>query len=104
ARRVPAPALQVRRSALRQDRGGRAMRRGLVRLLGLTLLMPLLMAAAVVQAAFTITRTSSPTFFTDTSVSPTLVCNYQSFSINSSSAVADAWVRISSFSGFLALG
>jgi hypothetical protein len=68
------------------------------------LLLALLLATTLTHAAFSISRTSSSIFYTDTSVSPTIVCNYQSFSITSSAAVADAWVQASNFSGSLALG
>ncbi|HET9653568.1 MAG TPA: hypothetical protein VFP36_15320, partial [Usitatibacter sp.] len=68
------------------------------------LFVVLCIAASIAQAAFTISRTSSATFYTDTSVTPNIVCNYESFSIASSSAVTDAWARASSFTGVLALG
>ncbi len=56
------------------------------------------------HAAFSMTPTSSPLFYTDTSVLPNLVCNYQSFDVTSTTAVTDAWVSIGSFTGPLALG
>ncbi|HET9577237.1 MAG TPA: hypothetical protein VFP44_05380, partial [Usitatibacter sp.] len=70
----------------------------------LALFVLLFAAASLAQAAFTISRTSSATFYTDTSVTPNITCNYESFSITSSSAVTDAWARASGFSGVLGLG
>lgn len=82
-----------------------ATRRGLARAFALLLLLPLLWAAAAAQAAFTFTRVSSATFYTDTSVTPNIVCNYQGFAITSTTAVTDVWARASNFTGgFLALG
>jgi len=79
--------------------------RRILRRLSAALGVAALMAAGAANASFTITTTSSPTFYTDTSVTPNLVCNYQSFSVTSTTAVADAWTRISSFTGgFLSLG
>ena len=76
-----------------------------MRRLSAWLLLPLLMMAAAAQAAFTFTRVSSATFYTDTSVTPNLVCNYQGFAITSTTAVADAWAQMSNFGGgFLSLG
>ena len=67
----------------------------------------LLFGAAAAQAAITITPTSfaaaAPRFYTDTDVA--LRCNYEAFAVNSTLALADAWVRIESFGGGnLALG
>ncbi len=79
--------------------------RRLMRWLAALLLAPALLAAGSASASFSFTTTSSPTFYTDTSVSPNLVCNYQSFNITSTTAVADAWAKIGNFGGgFLALG
>ena len=70
-----------------------------LRRLSAWLVLPLLLAAAAAQAAFTFTRVSSATFYTDTSVTPNLVCNYQGFAITSTTAVADAWAQMSNFGG-----
>ena len=50
---------------------------------------------------FTITRTSSPVFYLDTSITPTLEGMYVSYQINNNSAInyPDIWVRIGSFGG-----
>src|SRR5262245_9598146 len=51
--------------------------------------------------AFVITRTSSPIFYLDTSIAPTLQGMYVSYQINNNSGVTypDIWVRIDSFGG-----
>ena len=81
-----------------------ARRAGFARLLAAAVLLPLMLMAAAAQAAFSFTRTSYASFLTDTSVSPILSCNYVSFSVTSSTAVADGWARLGSFSSFLSLG
>jgi uncharacterized repeat protein (TIGR01451 family) len=81
---------------------------GPTRAAGILMLAFLWLAAfglsGMAQAAFTITSTGAPTFYTDTSVTPNIVCNYQSFTITSSTAVSDAWVSMGSFSSSLSLG
>ncbi|MEP7069407.1 MAG: hypothetical protein ABI789_09215, partial [Usitatibacter sp.] len=80
-------------------------RRAVLRWLAAAALGVLGLATTAAQATFTLTRTSAPTFYTDTSVTPNIVCNYQSFSVTSTTAVADAWTRMSNFGGgFLSLG
>src|SRR5256885_6189078 len=80
-------------------------RAALVRVFFAALLALAGLAATSAQAAFSFTRTSSTTFYTDTSVTPNIVCNYQSFNITSTTAVADAWAKIGNFGGgFLSLG
>ena len=69
-----------------------------------TLTLALSLFSIATHAAFVITSTSSPVFYTDTSVSPNLVCNYQSFNVTSTTAVSDAWAGIGSFTGPLGLG
>jgi len=70
----------------------------------------LLLIAMQVQAAVTISRTSSPVFYTDSGTgTPTTSprCNYLSFSITTDTAINDAWATISTFGGtpvYLALG
>ncbi len=70
------------------------------------LLIPLFAAEA--QAAITVTRTSSPIFYTDSTATPTPpMCNYLAFNVSSSTAISDAWITISSFAGtgaYLSLG
>ena len=78
--------------------------RAFIRRLAFLLLLPLVVAAGAAQAAFTFISVSSTTFYTDTSVSPNLTCNYQGFAITSSTAVTDGWARISGFSASLSLG
>lgn len=57
------------------------------------------------HAAFTITRTSGTVFYTDSSITPRLVCNYLSFQVTSTTAVADAWADIGTFTGiYLSVG
>jgi len=50
---------------------------------------------------FTITRTSSPIFYLDTSITPTLEGMYVSYQINNNSGISypDIWVRIDNFTG-----
>ena len=62
-------------------------------------LMLLLGCLPAAHAAFTIARTSSPTFYIDTGVSPQLTGMYASYQITSSTAVADVWVGIGGFTG-----
>jgi uncharacterized repeat protein (TIGR01451 family) len=59
------------------------------------------MAATSLSFGFTITRTSSPIFYLDTSITPTLQGMYVSYQINNNSGVSypDIWVRIDNFSG-----
>ncbi|HJV66566.1 MAG TPA: hypothetical protein VJ550_12585 [Geomonas sp.] len=62
---------------------------------------------AAAQAAISITRTSGPQFYTDTSISSPGMpsCGYVSFNVTASSAIADAWATIGSFTGgYLAPG
>ena len=59
----------------------------------------LLFGAMAAQAAITITRTSSPVFYIDTSITPPLTGMYASYQITSTTNVADAWVRAESFTG-----
>lgn len=74
------------------------------------LIIPLLFVlAAPAQAAITVTRTSSPVFYTHSSIalpnSPR--CNYLSFNVASTTAISDTWITISSFAGtgaYLSLG
>ena len=56
---------------------------------------------ALPAQAFIITRTSSPVFYIDTSVTPTLQGMYVSYQINNNSGVnyPDLWARLDSFSG-----
>lgn len=67
--------------------------------------------ATEAQAAITTTLTSSPTFFTHSTIGgrtpPQLnpICNYVSFNVSSTIAINDAWATIGAFAGgFLALG
>jgi len=74
------------------------------------LLAPLFASEA--QAAITITRTSSPVFYTDSGATGTTAttsprCNYLAFNVSSSTAISDTWITISSFAGtgaYLSLG
>src|SRR5260221_13416224 len=75
-----------------------------LRRLAFLALLPLVLAAGAAQAAFTFVSVSSSTFYTDTSVTPNLTCNYQGFAITSSTAVADGWARIRGFSASLSPG
>ena len=59
----------------------------------------LLFGAMAAQAAITITRTSSPVFYIDTSITPALTGMYASYQITSTTDVPDAWVRAESFTG-----
>ena len=59
----------------------------------------LLFGAMAAQAAITITRTSSPVFYIDTGITPSLNGMYASYQITSTTNVADAWVRAESFTG-----
>lgn len=68
---------------------------------GMLLLLLSLMATSA-QAAFTITKTSSPVFYTDSAKN--LYCNYESFKVTSTTAVNDVWARMDTFSAFLGLG
>ncbi|HWH42909.1 MAG TPA: hypothetical protein VNU21_23880, partial [Usitatibacter sp.] len=74
------------------------------RALSILALLLATLAAGLAQAALSFSRTSSAIFFTDTSVSPAVVCNYQSFAVTSSGSAADAWVRAAGFSGGFYLG
>jgi uncharacterized repeat protein (TIGR01451 family) len=60
-----------------------------------------LLAASHSASGFVITRTSSPIFYLDTSITPTLQGMYVSYQINnnSGSSYPDIWVRIDSFTG-----
>lgn len=89
---------------LRNVRGYRAANTACTLALRATGALAISLFSIAAHAAFTITSTSSPVFYTDTSVSPNLVCNYQSFTVTSTTAVADAWAGIGSFTGPLALG
>lgn len=60
------------------------------------ILVLLCLFATPVWSAFSITKTSSPVFYTDTAKS--LYCNYESFKVSSTSAVTDAWTKIDSYS------
>jgi uncharacterized repeat protein (TIGR01451 family) len=59
------------------------------------------MAGTSLTFGFTITRTSSPIFYLDTSITPTLEGMYVSYQINNNSGISypDIWVRIDNFSG-----
>jgi len=59
------------------------------------------LAAASTTFGFTITRTSSPIFYLDTSITPRLEGMYVSYQINNNSGVnyPDIWVRIDNFTG-----
>jgi uncharacterized repeat protein (TIGR01451 family) len=59
------------------------------------------LAALSSTFGFTITRTSSPVFYLDTSITPTLQGMYVSYQINNNSGITypDIWVRIDNFSG-----
>ena len=64
------------------------------------LLMTLLVSEA--HAAITITRTSSPVFYTNSNADTATTspqCNYLSFDITSSAVVDDAWVILDGFTG-----
>lgn len=72
-------------------------------------LLAALGSAPPAQAAITISNTgTAPTFYTDAGNSGlALTCNYLAFSITSTTAVTDLWVRIGSFTGspvYLSLG
>ncbi|MDH3342900.1 MAG: hypothetical protein OEM07_04170, partial [Gammaproteobacteria bacterium] len=79
-------------------------------LLPLTSLLLISLFATQAQAAISITatRTSSPYFYTNSDAGTATTspkCNYLSFDIqNNGAAIADAWVKIDSFSGNLSLG
>lgn len=66
--------------------------------------------ASAAQAAITVTRTSAPTFYTNSNAGTATTspqCNYLSFDITSTTAIDDAWVSISNFAGapaYLAMG
>lgn len=68
------------------------------------LMLAILLSSMAAQAAFNFTRTSAPVFFMDTSVTPNLTCNYQSIAATSTTAVADAWAEITTFTGPLGVG
>lgn len=70
----------------------------------LALLVLSLGVSGAANAAFTIVQTDSAVFYTDTSVTPQLVCNYRSFNVTSTTAVNDAWLGLGSFSTYLSLG
>jgi len=59
------------------------------------------LAVAGTAFGFTVTRTSSPIFYLDTSITPALEGMYVSYQINNNSGISypDIWVRIDSFSG-----
>jgi len=65
------------------------------------LLVLLFLSFAPAARAFVITRTSSPIFYIDTSVTPALRGMYVAYQINNNSGAnhPDLWVRIDSFSG-----
>lgn len=75
-------------------------RPGALWLLGLLLLASLLAGNA--RAAFVITSTSSPVFFSHASAGPR--CAYRSFNVTSTTAVNDAWARVENFSALLGVG
>lgn len=60
------------------------------------------------QAAITVTRTSSPVFYTDSNAGTATTspqCTYLSFNVTSTAVIADAWVTIGGFvGGFLSMG
>lgn len=62
----------------------------------------LFLLATPAWAAFSITKTSSPVFYTDSAKN--LYCNYESFRVTSTTAVTDAWTRIDTFSSSLGSG
>ncbi len=65
----------------------------------------LAVASLPASAAFTFSSTSGSNFFTDTSATTQLRCNYQSYNVTSTTAVASAWAQIGSFTGgYLGLG
>jgi len=59
------------------------------------------LAASASVFGFTITRTSSPIFYIDTSITPTLQGMYVAYQINNNGGVSypDIWVRIDTFGG-----
>src|SRR4051795_7382613 len=65
------------------------------------LLALMLLACSAPAFGFVITRTSSPVFYIDTSVTPTLQGMYVSYQIKNDSGVnyPDIWVRADSFGG-----
>lgn len=65
-------------------------------------LFALLLLAQSALAAFTITSTSSPVFFTHASAGPK--CSYRSFDVTSTTAVSDAWARIENFTTYMSIG
>ena len=71
------------------------------RWLAALLVVPGLLAAAAAEAAFTFTRISSPVFYTDTSVTPQIPCNYVGFAVTSTTAVSDGWATIGAYSSNL---
>ncbi len=66
------------------------------RALRLLLLAVVFLCCAATTQAFTITRTSSPVFYIDTSVNPQLRCMYVSYQITNNSATSypDVWARL----------
>ena len=73
-------------------------------LLQLMLLVTLLLMMLVSEAhaAITVTRTSSPVFYTNSNAGTATTspqCNYLSFNIYSSTVVNDAWVTLDGFTG-----
>ncbi|MCI0746566.1 MAG: hypothetical protein L0Y58_14290, partial [Verrucomicrobia subdivision 3 bacterium] len=70
-------------------------------LLALLLIVATWLAGVSPGLAFVITRTSSPIFYMDTSITPALEGMYVSYQINNNSGVTypDIWVRIDSFTG-----
>jgi uncharacterized repeat protein (TIGR01451 family) len=59
------------------------------------------MLAAQLAPALTITRTSSPIFYVDTSITPSLHGMYVAYQVSNNDGInyADLWVRIDSFAG-----
>lgn len=81
---------------------------GLLALFITLLIAPLFASEA--HAAITVTRTSSPVFYTDSGTGTATTsprCNYLSFNVSSTTAINDAWITISNFAGsgsYLSLG
>ncbi|HJV35285.1 hypothetical protein [Geomonas sp.] len=70
-------------------------------LVALLFFVLLCLSPLVAHGAITVTRTSGPQFYTDTSISSPGMpsCGYVSFNVTTSSAITDAWATIGAFTG-----